>query len=417
MKQIFRKYTQAPKWVKNTAIILLSTLLLVHVVLPQVLKYYLNQELNQLDGYYGEIEDVDLSLIRGSYSIEGLHLYSDDLGSEYPLALIDDIDISIQWKALFGGSLVAEIVFYNPRINFVIASAPQRDFATAAEVKLATAEKLEGVNNENRRNRIIHRQEKKINRQKAKEHLNKFPELRKTTNNFDKIQLTVFRDFLLDQIPLQVNHVETINGTLNYIDKSANPYVVVQTTKINLQLNNLTNSSALSETLIADFNLDALMMGSGKLSVTGALDPYDKDVTVDMDVKMNGFDLKELNKMFLAYASFDVDRGEMSLYSEVSTLRGELNGYIKPFIKDLSILSFKDDSLKSPVNFVWQSVLGGGSKLTRNLIYDELATKIPLKGNVSEPSFKIWNAIGNLFLHAIFRSIQPKVDAEYQLEK
>ncbi len=419
MKSLLNKFKKLPRWFRIATISITLVLVVVHIFLPPVLKYYLNRGLENMDGYYGHIEDVDVSLIRGAYRIEGLHLFSDEMGEEYPLAIIDDIDISIQWKALFKGSLVAEIEFLNPKINFIIASsaAPEANWVSNKDVEEAASKKLKGVDNEKKKERVLKRKRKQLERKMKKNKVGSLPDVNQTTNNFDQIQLTVFRDFLLNQIPLRVNRIAIKNGAIHYIDKSSQPNVDVKTAKINFQMNNLTNSNALSATLIADFKGTAMIMGSGKTFIEGKLDPYDKDVTVDMDIKMKGFQLTELNDLFTAYASFDVDKGEMSLFSEISTQHGELNGYIKPFIDDLSILSFKDDKDESPINFIWQSALSGSSLLTRNLYYNELATKIPLKGNVTEPEFKILNALGNLFLHALFHQIKPKIDAKYNLAK
>lgn len=417
MNNMIQKLKKIPKWLKISLISIIFISIAVHLCLPPVLKHYLNKGLQNIEGHSGYIEDVDVYLIRGAYSIQGLHLYSEELGGEYPLALIDEIDISIQWIALLSGNLVAQIEFINPELNFVIASenSYSRVSVESAEVIDAASDKLEGVENENRRERILERKARKINREKKRENLRNLPDIDRTKNNFDKIQMTVFRDFLLDQIPLNVNRVEIKNGSINYIDRTSDENVDIRTSEIDFQLNNLTNSKALSESLIADFEGKAIMMNSGEFSIKGALDPYDKDVTIDMDIEMNNFDLKELNNMFMSYANFDVDKGKMSVYAEISTKQGELDGYIKPFIEDLSILNYEEDKHRSAINLVWQTVLGGSSKLTRNLAHNELATKIPLKGNVTEPDFKLFNTVGNLFLHAIFYSIKPKVDANFKL--
>ena len=43
-------------------------------MLPSIVKNYVNKELNDLPGYSGSVEDIDIHLLRGAYAIDGLVL-------------------------------------------------------------------------------------------------------------------------------------------------------------------------------------------------------------------------------------------------------------------------------------------------------------------------------------------------------
>lgn len=63
---------------KSKTFIILAALLLLliaaRVALEPVVERYANKTLDELEGYSGHIEDVDIALLRGAYVIEGLRI-------------------------------------------------------------------------------------------------------------------------------------------------------------------------------------------------------------------------------------------------------------------------------------------------------------------------------------------------------
>lgn len=354
---------KVPKWIRITAICLAVIVLLVHIILPPVVRHIINDKLKNIDGYYGYIEDVDISLIRGAYEIQGIHIFSDELGDDFPLLEMKEIDISIQWKALFNKSLVAEVEFIEPHVYFAVS----------------------GKNEEK-------------------------------GNNFKAIKLTVFQDLLLSQVPLKINRMEVSNGKVHYIDKSVSPSVDVHLSEVEFNINNISNSLELSDNLISDFSFTSVAMNSAAFNFNGSFDPYDEDVSLDLDLELKKLELTKLNKLFLAYAFFDVEEGQFSVYSEVKVNKGELDGYVKPFVDNLDIVYYGTDKQK-PLNLFWQALIGGSSKLIKNWNHDEIATKIPLKGTISDPKFSLLASIGNIFYHSFFYKFRPEIENKFSLQR
>jgi hypothetical protein len=73
-----------------------------------------------MEGYRGHINDIDLALIRGAYKIDSIYLnkYDSATGKETPFFNASLIDLSVEWKALFHGSIVGELRFTNPVLRF-----------------------------------------------------------------------------------------------------------------------------------------------------------------------------------------------------------------------------------------------------------------------------------------------------------
>ena len=108
---------------KKKYIILISILILlivIRIILPYVVLHFANKKLANLDSYYGHIEDVDISLYRGAYVIKDIYLNKDDPVTKKQTKFFTskDIDLSLEWGALFHGSIVGKLVFDSPELFF-----------------------------------------------------------------------------------------------------------------------------------------------------------------------------------------------------------------------------------------------------------------------------------------------------------
>lgn len=371
------------------ASILLLYFIGVHVILPIYLKNRINKELNSLEDYSGHVEDVDVWLILGAYDIEDITIYSNEYGDEDPFFTAEQITISLHWKALFEGKIVSEIEFFDPHMHFAIASVTEKKTEENQDLEFPDQPMKESTDTTSTANKDV-------------------------KSTYDDFKLTVFSDLLLNNIPLKLNRIEVYDGDLFYKDFSADPDVKVALEDINLVVTNLTNSKTLSESMIAEVNMSSTLQNSGNLYAYGKFDPYDEDVTCDLNLEVTTLPLTNFNDLFNAYGKFDVEEGSYEMYTEISVVSGALTGYIKPFINDLKVVDIKEDNDKFG-QLVWESIIGGVSHLIKNWPRHQIATKIELEGDINDPDFALWNSIGNLFLHALTHHIQPKLDHNVQL--
>ena len=60
---------------KYTILIIIGLfVILIRLLLPHFVLWYANKTLAKMPGYYGHIEDIDLSLYRGAYIIKNIYL-------------------------------------------------------------------------------------------------------------------------------------------------------------------------------------------------------------------------------------------------------------------------------------------------------------------------------------------------------
>src|ERR1017187_7764718 len=85
-------------------------LVVIRIILPYAVLHYANKTLTEMDGYYGHTDDIDLSLYRGAYVIKNIYLNKVDSASKEQTEFFKSltIDLSLEWGALFHGSLVGK---------------------------------------------------------------------------------------------------------------------------------------------------------------------------------------------------------------------------------------------------------------------------------------------------------------------
>ncbi|MBL3657573.1 DUF748 domain-containing protein [Fulvivirga sediminis] len=347
---------------KSLKVLLVVLVLLIggRIYLPFWITDYVNKVLDEVTGYSGSIEGVTLSLYRGAYQIEGLKMVKTGEDIPVPFLDIENIDLSIQWGALFKGKVVGEVELLKPKINFVVSLAD----STQAE------QTGEG---------------------------------------------TDWTEPIKDLMPLQINHFAVNNGVIAYRDFSSDPKVDISIDSLQLQATNLGNAERKKGTLPSDISATATSVGGGVLSLKAKANLLKEIPDFDMNAKFEGVDMPALNDFAQAYAKLDFEKGTFNLYSEMAVADGQLEGYVKPIMNDLQIVNFSEDK-KKPLKLIWEGFAELVKEIFENHPHDQFATKVPMKGDLNNPKTKIWPTIGNIFKNAFIQAIQKKTDDSVSFE-
>jgi hypothetical protein len=339
-------------------LIVVGALILLRILLPYIVLHVANKRLANMPGYYGHINDIDIALIRGAYMID--HIFIDKVDSttmaRSPFLAADLIDLSVEWKALFKGSVVGELVIQHPAVVFTL------DSVEPAQVQKDTSS---------------------------------------------------FRDLLRDFMPLRINRVEAHEGELVYRDPKADPKVDVRMTDLELLATNLRNSYDSTALLPADITASANMYG-GRMTFNMALDPLSDQALFDMNAELENMQLPEVNDFFKAYANADVNKGTFSMYTEMATRNNEFKGYVKPLLKDLDVLG-PEDRGDPFLHKLWEGVVGSAAVLLTNPNKDQVATKLEMSGKLSDPNISVWYAVIDLLRNAFIRALTPAIENEVSI--
>lgn len=334
---------------------IIGFLLLLHIALPFILVFYVNKTLKEIPGYTGSVEWIHVNLFRGAYTIHTLELLKKNNDKTQPFLAAKQIDFSVEWKALFNGEVVGEIILDEPNLVF-LADAPNKAEADTATV--ADVDWTEPIKN---------------------------------------------------LMPLQINRFEIINGEIHYKDAHSDPKVDIFFTEMNALVTNLRNAETTDGELPSPFKITANSIGNGQLTVDGGLNIVKKVPDFDINLSFEKVDLKALNSFLLAYANADVSKGTFNFYTEVAARDGQLEGYLKPLITDLKFINWEHDK-KKPLKLLWESAIGLVAELTENQKKDQFATKVPITGSFDNLKTGILPAIGNIFKNAFFKAFENQVD-------
>jgi hypothetical protein len=347
---------------RKAVIIILSVLavvLLARLVLPYVLLKYANNTLENMDGYDGHIRDLDLAIIRGAYKLDSVYINKVDsaTGKETPFLAASLIDLSIEWRALFKGSLVGKIKVERPVMRF-------------------TKDKVEPK------------------------------DVQKDSSDFRK----VLKDFM----PLDINRLELRNGILQYVDSTSHPKVDIKMTDVHVVALNLRNSYDSAAILPAKIDAEATVY-DGRLVMKMKLNPLAEVPTFDMNAEWTHTNLVKLNDFFAAYAKVDVNKGTFGLYAEIAAKEGLFTGYVKPLIKDIDVLG-KEDRKDNILQKAWETISEAVTEVFENQKKETFATKIPLRGRIDNPKANIFFAIVQILQNAFINALQPAIDQQISLK-
>lgn len=337
-------------------------LVALRIALPYVLLHYANKTLAEMNGYYGHVNDIDVSLYRGAYTLDSFYLnkVSEKSAHQTGFMSAQKVDLSLEWKGLINGRLVGKLVFEQPNLRFTKNVVELKDVA------------------------------------------------RDTSD---------FRQLLEDFMPIEVNRCEIQDGSLWYIDHTRSPNVDLAITHMNGTALNLRNAYSSEEVLPASIDVTGDVY-EGNMVFSMKLNPLAQQPAFDLNTTLEKTNLVKLNDFFKAYGGFDVNKGEFNMYVEAATREGKFAGYVKPIIQGLDVVSWKgQDKNDSFFQKIWESVVGGAGKLLKNQRKDQIATKINFEGTLENLETNIFEVVLIVLQNAFVEALRPSIDNQISLSK
>lgn len=339
---------------RRTAKIILGIVVLLiaaRIAAPFVIEHYIDRRLRALDGYTGNVEDVDLSLIRGAYRIEGMRILKTGGGAPVPFFSARAIDLSIEWGALFHGKIVSEVDLVHPILNFVTEG---RERQTGAEAK--------------------------------------WPE------------------FVGDIVPLTVNRLTVHDGEVHYLAYARRPAVDVFADRIALVAHDLATGRRRGAPLPGRVHADARVQRSGRLVADARVDTHANDPTFALSLRLRELDARALNDFMRAYAGVDAEQGRFYLYSQVVARGGRFQGYVKPMAEHLSVFQWSEQG--GFVDKLGDAAAQLVVEIFENHGNDTLAVDVPISGSFEDPEVSTWavvvSALKNAFVEALHHGLDDR---------
>jgi hypothetical protein len=348
-----RRWWRASRTARIVLISLACLLVVLRLCLPFAIKRYVNRQLQRAPDYAGQIGDVTVHLYRGAYKIKSVEIFKRTGKIREPFFAARTLDLSIEWRELFHGSVVGEVVMDQPRLNFV-SGPTDEDSQTGTNAP--------------------------------------------------------WSDMLKSLFPFKLNRLEIHQGQVHFANHYSKPPVDIFVSELSAVATNLTNSRDLKSELPAGLTAHGKTLGEGKLDLQLRLNPLAAQPSYELSCTLSNVNLVALNDFLMAYGKFDVERGRFGLYTSVAARNGSYEGYFKPFFEDLDVFNWQKEKNKNALQIAWEAVVGALTTIFKNHAQDKIAAKVPISGTYEKNQVGIWVALSTLLRNAFIRALVPKVD-------
>lgn len=339
---------------KKRYIVLISVLVLVvaiRLALPYVTKHFINKELANIEGYHGTVDDIGMSLYRGAFNKGELVIYEEaSVDPETPFVRIPHLDFSIDWRALFKGTIASDIEIEGLEVNFTVLQEEKKE----EEPRLHFAEQLQELN------------------------------------------------------PIEINQIKITNATIGYLDPTVSPKVDVYFENFHLRGENLSNVEDEEQVLPGFIEINSNVMGEGRLELEVHVNILKEIPDIDLNLAFEDINLVEFNDFMDAYAKLEVKSGTLSVYNEAVIKDGSISGYLKPVIEEFEVDEGGDD--KNLPEKAYEAVVDFLSGILENREKERIASRVELSGHVEDVENNPWQAVFNLLRNAFIEAYSKEIE-------
>jgi len=325
------------------------------IALPYLVEDFANKKLAALDSYDGHVGDIDIHLWRGAYSIDDIEIVKTGASRPVPFFRSDRVDLSVEWRSLFRGSIVSEASFLGPELNLVQGR-------NAAESQLGKEE------NWNAR--------------------------------------------LEELFPFRFNTIEVTDGTVRFLAPGISTRDAITARRVNGSVSNLTNVLDTGKETFADFRITADVLDGAPAKVGGSVNAFARQPTFDVNLEVKKVQLPKVNPWLREFIKADAEAGKFELYMELAAADGKFKGYAKPILQDVDLYRSGEEE-QSALKRVWEGFLDFAANVLENKEADQVAARIPFTGTIKDPETSLFATIAsvmrNAFISAFARSLEGSI--------
>jgi hypothetical protein len=324
---------------------------------PTLVERYVNRQLADMGDYRGTISGVELQLLAGGYVLRDLTIVEVDSAAQTPFVAMPAMDLKLQWRALFRGQAVGEVVMRDPVLNFVQGPSDEQQ-------QLGT-----GVN---------------------------------------------WPQEIRDLFPFRLNVVEARNGLVTFRAPGISTDDSLTIRDFQARLRNLTNVQGVEEPAFAEIDVRGGIMGNAPLALTGRLDPNEMTPTFDIDFSIEGARLVDVNPWLREFLKVDAEMGVFSMYAELAAAEGRFEGYVRPILENPQFIDANEDE-KGPLRKAWEGLVNVAAKILENRQEEQVATQIPLRGEIENPDVDLLTTMANLLRNAFVAAFSHSLEGSINL--
>lgn len=321
----------------------------VRLIMPHAIKYYANKKIVSIEGFYGHIEDIDLSIIRNIYLIKNIRIYSDSSKQKKPFFQADSLSFTIEWSELFKGAISGSGILYKPEIDYIKSEKPEQKQAPS-----------EG-------------------------------------KPFTKLVKELF--------PFQIDIFKVVNGKSIFTNNTVSPNYTFYATNIDGTINNLTNSKKVSSTLYSNAHFTAQTMDGGAVTIDLSINPVSKIPQFSLDGTLQQFMLTSINDYLRSQSGITFSGGLLDFTTHLTTNQNQIKGYV--------IITLKGVNFTNNDNSLTDKLLEGLTESATEMMEnsrEQIKTKYAFTSHINEKDPDIIATIIGSMRDAIFDALLSKIN-------
>jgi hypothetical protein len=208
---------------------------------------------------------------------------------------------------------------------------------------------------------------------------------------------------------VKIAKLEIVDSQAVYINETQDPHYKLFISNLNVELTNLSNHFSEGA---AHLGLRGRFMDSGATTISGDFRPEKPGSDFDLDPAIRDASLPSLNNLLRAYGRFDVQAGQLSVYSQVTVRRGTMTGYVKPLFSNVKVYDSAKDKNKSVLHPAYELAVGAAAKVVKNSSTQKVATEINVSGKLNNPDVSTWQALVQIVQNGFINAILPGFDRQ-----
>jgi hypothetical protein len=331
---------------------IIGLIIIIRLILPVVLLWYINRELDKHPDYDGEVGGLSLSILDGSYELKSIQIFDVYREEKEPFFEVERITIDIDYGSLLKGKFLGAVVMDNP-VVFIIQKPSEAPAPKDVDADVQQASD--------------------------------------------------------DLVPVTLERFRINNGKIKYRDLTSKPVLNMEVWALNLTVSDLSTLANENKLLPASLKGSAIVTGGGKLDVTASFDPLNEVPTFDMNFELQHLKLAAYNNFIKDAVKLHVVAGTFSLHTEIAAHDGFFTGYAKPIIDSLEITPLAPEETG-----LLQRIYESGATVIRDILEapgeEQVALRLPIEGRFDDPDAKIWTAVITLLKNAFIEALVPSID-------
>ncbi len=337
-------------------LVILMLLIAFRLYLPTLVKNHVNKVLAEIPGYHGQLDDIDISIFRATYTINEMTLEKASAKSEIPFLKFPRILISVDWEAVFEGKFASKIQIDNPEVTYVYEDWKVTDTKTKTEDWKMVWTKL---------------------------------------------------------VPLDINQFEVQNGKITFVQLSTDPPINFGIEDLELTATNLQTVVEKERILPAPIYASGISKGGGKFYLEGNMNLQKKIPEMDLSFSFENAKAEILNSFTKPYGHFYFEKGKLDIFGEADLTNANFKGFLKPILTDTEIAFDKGNYDED----LWEGFVLFFNDIIDHSGTEPLPTKIFVETKLDNPELGTWSSLMKSFSDSWIQTFKDKIAAEQAVKK